>query len=369
MYWQPPVEVDSMTVGRSNTRLLVVCSTTKGSWAMSVSVLVHCPSCHAEGNLADPALFGKAISCPVCQQVFVAPMPLEQAIVASVSAAQPEAIDASAASSPVAVVADPAIPPSTQVAAEPVEAPAQSVMQEPTLDVPAVQSSVEVSSAPSVEATEPTPLEAATATATPIDVPPVVQAIETSVPLAVATEAAPAVVAPAAPVLPTAQWPAPTETTPQAAASWPMATQVVPEVADGPTVAMPPIPVTAGDFLLPEREAMDGPLPSFMAPVAGAGPAEAMFAQSLPEPAVRGSIQPPKTPSKTLQMVIIGGVSAILLFATVMFLLGDPMRGRKPKLAKPPSEENPIAEKDSGPTETMEEMLKRINASSNPGNK
>jgi hypothetical protein len=112
---------------------------------------------------------------------------------------------------------------------------------------------------------------------------------------------------------------------------------------------------------------MEGPVPAFMAPAPVAGAAEEMFAQSLPTPGVRGSVQPPKLPSKTVQMVIIGSITVIVLFVTVMFLAGDPMRSPKPKLAKTTAKEKSVEAAPSG--ESIENVFERINASSKPKDK
>lgn len=42
---------------------------------MSASISLCCPHCQATGELSDFSLLGKPIQCPVCQQVFMAPMP------------------------------------------------------------------------------------------------------------------------------------------------------------------------------------------------------------------------------------------------------------------------------------------------------
>ena len=123
-------------------------------------------------------------------------------------------------------------------------------------------------------------------------------------------------------------------------------------------------PVT-GDFLVAERPAMEGPTPAFMAPLPPPGAAEVGFAESLPEPVARGAVKPHKPPSQTMVRVVVGSITAIVLFATVMFLMGDPMRGRKPKL-KGPVEENPIAGKGTPPGESIENIFDRINATSKP---
>ena len=92
-----------------------------------------------------------------------------------------------------------------------------------------------------------------------------------------------------------------------------------------------------------------------------------MFAQSLPEPAARGSVQPPKLMSKTVRMLVVGSVTAIVLFATIMFLMGDPLRGKKPQASKP-VEETPAADK-TPPGESIENIFDRINASSKSSDK
>jgi hypothetical protein len=121
--------------------------------------------------------------------------------------------------------------------------------------------------------------------------------------------------------------------------------------------------------ILPPVHTMDGPVPGFMAPAPPPGPAELSFAQSLPEPVARGAIQPPKPTSKTNQNLIIGGISAILLFATIVFLMGDPFRRfGKTKPPAEPEEMNPIAKPyvpQPGDT-TAEDAFARINALNNP---
>ena len=131
----------------------------------------------------------------------------------------------------------------------------------------------------------------------------------------------------------------------------------------GPAPSEIVFPVT-GDFLVPERPAMEGPTPDFMAPLPPPGAAELGFAESLPEPVARGAVKPHKPPSKALVRVAVGSITVIVLFATIMFLMGDPMRGRKPKL-KGPVEENPIAGKTQ-PGDSSENIFDRINATSKP---
>jgi hypothetical protein len=104
---------------------------------------------------------------------------------------------------------------------------------------------------------------------------------------------------------------------------------------------------------------MEGPMPAFMAPAPAPGAAEESFAQSLPEPEVRGAVKPPKQPSKQMQYMIYGSITVIVLFATIMFLAGDPFRGRAPKKQKPVEVESHPAQQD-GPQESMEDLLKRI---------
>lgn len=120
----------------------------------------------------------------------------------------------------------------------------------------------------------------------------------------------------------------------------------------------------------PVAHTFDGPLPAFLAPPSAPGAEETRFAESLPEPVARGSVKPPKAPSKSMQTIIVGTITVVLLFATVMFLMGDPSRrfGKKPK-SKVSDEDNPIAQPlDSGPADqSIEDVFARINAASKSG--
>lgn len=150
-------------------------------------------------------------------------------------------------------------------------------------------------------------------------------------------------------------------------AAWPPVGTAIP----GLPAAPPPIQPFSIEGSAPPRDQheIDGPLPSFLTPQAAPGAAEEHFASSLPEPAARGNVKPPKLPSRQTQKLIIGTVSAIVVFAMIMFLLGDPWRrfGKKPK-SKEPLEDNPIARPlEDGPAESVEDVFARINAMNKSG--
>jgi hypothetical protein len=331
---------------------------------MSESVFVQCPHCNAQGNLADPALFGQAISCPVCQQTFVAPMP--GGLVPPVATVHPvpAEINPPGPAPTAAAVAGPttAVPVAETMTAgvpTPVELPP------PSVDIPAPMAG----SAP-FAVQDAAGLDVATASVAAATVVPAGVA-ETGFAILPTDIAAPTAQSPAAATTPTmtpAMTPVPHEyaagaaPVPQAPASVPQ----VPVAGTWPVGTAPaeaPFAVT-GDFLVPERPAMEGPTPAFMAPLPPPGAAEVGFAASLPEPEARGAVRPHKPPSKTMMRVAIGSVSAILLVATVLFLMGDPLRGKKPKLKKP-VQEAPVA----GKQESIEDVFQRINASSKSNDK
>ena len=339
---------------------------------MSVSVMVQCPSCQAQGNLADPALFGQPISCPACQQVFVAPFPADAAP---------------------AVVAEP-IPPVTAVTE-----PGPTLPPEPTPAAPPAPLCA-IPGLGSVSETRATDTEVLAAGSTasrsvpPTEVLSAAALLQQSVDSAGFIEPAtappnpqPVVVATVAVVLPpgtvpgTPIQPVTFGVTPDVAQQVPSASPAFAVVESTVTTpsrlpAGPGEPPPGGvtfpeDGVIPDRTVLtiEGPLPEFLAPPPEPGHAEVSFAQSLPEPVARGNVQPPKMPSKQVQMIAIGAISVILLFATVMFLMGDPSRkfGKKPK-PNGPVEDNPIArpftpQPGDG---NVEDIMARINAMSKP---
>lgn len=262
---------------------------------MSPSVLVQCPHCNAQGNLADPALFGQAISCPVCQQTFVAPTPADQAppapaagdppppapvavaatepmaavpptpdmtaseppatspvaaewppqpaeTVGAVSIAAPrvaEAVAEETAATGVPAVIDPAVFDPAVVAADPVaEVLVPAVPAVAVAPVLAGEAEVVNPSAAEVGCSAPTPQ--------PMTAPAMPTAVTVAVPVAAVSMLLPQTDAPgAAPIAP-----------PPAAGMWSV----------GPAPSEIDFPVT-GDFLVPERPAMEGPTPDFMAPL------------------------------------------------------------------------------------------------------
>lgn len=351
---------------------------------MSESYPIECPHCHAKGNLADASLLGQAISCPTCQQVFVAPLPVNPAVPVPVIP-----VPVMLAPTPVPVVVPPAA-----VSVPPIDVPSVAVVEAP----------VQVPQAPIVAASSPPPAtwkfgaapEEVLATSA---VPVVTVAIAPVNPLPIDVTSVGA--APMVPAMPTPVMPVSTVPTPVVAYAPPPVATGMPQEFPAPTmpgqailssvvpgqVAPPAVgqfpaqlmaPVPTGHYLpaepfagvvLPAVHAMDGPVPGFMAPAPPPGPAELSFAQSLPEPVARGAIQPPKPTSKTNQNLIIGGISAILLFATIVFLMGDPFRRfGKTKPPAEPEEMNPIAKPyvpQPGDT-TAEDAFARINALNNP---
>ncbi len=407
---------------------------------MSQSVLVQCPHCRAEGNLADPALFGKAISCPVCQQVFTAPYPAASEPPAAVTPAAvepiaPPGIDTSLA----ATVSPPTVEAvQTPSAAEPLAnaSPAEvSAFQDVTSPAPAVEpipaeasapEQLAVAEVPVAATTEPVPVNPAAqfSSSEPLPVPGSAQ-LAVSTPTTAMNPATPVGFVPAAAVVPvtgqppaagqsgavealpvdglpvaTASAPPPVVTVPAAAPiapaiAYPTAIPIAPPPpvdvpgASAAIVAAPVGPITfpgqvaafPTEIALPQEgvfvpppgvHTFDGPLPAFLAPPAAPGAEETRFAESLPEPVARGAVKPPKVPSKSTQTIIISTITVILLFATVMFLMGDPSRrfGKKPK-SKEPEEDNPIARPlDSGPADqSIEDVFARINAASKPDDK
>lgn len=297
---------------------------------MSVSVMIECPHCHAQGNLADPALFGQSISCPVCQKTFTAPVPANSEPAASVPV-----VTASATPSPDPVEANPSAAPTM---ASPI--PAATAFPDSQLAPPVSPTAdTAIATAASMPMVIPTVVAQPSGAPAPAGfaaVSPEQLAQMPGMLVAVAVSTEPAQPVPAVPVQP----PAPV---------WPMAV---------PGPAVPP-PVVTGDFLMGERAPMEGPMPAFMAPAPAPGAAEESFAQSLPEPEVRGAVKPPKQQSKQMQYMIYGSITVIVLFATIMFLAGDPFRGRAPKKQKPVEVESHPAQQD-GPQESMEDLLKRI---------
>lgn len=393
---------------------------------MSQTVLVQCPHCRAEGNLADPTLFGKAISCPVCQQIFTAPVPTaseppvavtpaaiepiavpgnDTSVAVAVSASIVEAIPTPSAAEPLAIASPAEVSascdvtsPVTAVQPIPGEAPAVdnqvvaavavAAISEPVAVIPPEPSAIaEPLAVPVVAETAVSTPPAAIDSATPVELVQAVQIAPTppaaqGVPVAATPVGMPAMPVSSAPFtaeVPTAVGsvisapvpPAVVPAAPVAVAPAPSGPVTFPgQAAAFPTeIALP----QEGVFVPPPVEhTFDGPLPAFLAPQAAPGAEETRFAESLPEPVARGSVKPPKVPSKSMQTVIISTITVILLFATVMFLMGDPSRkfGKKPK-SKEPEEDNPIARPmDSGPADqSIEDVFARINAASGSGDK
>ncbi len=340
---------------------------------MSLSILVNCPHCHAEGNLADPALFGQAISCPVCQQVFIAPTPNvavapEPAAYVPVSELPTTAPDvASLPSSPAAA----GLPEPVTVLSVAAEIPAEGSIQTAPVPVPEMTPVVD---GPAVVSPESAVADPAIGIMPQMDptgaVPPSQSWATGSIPTVVAV---PIVAVP----VPTVSTPLPVDSSPQAFAfGVPHAEAPVPEVVPvagaytGQATGQSVFPVTGGEFPVPVGHAFDGPLPEFMAPPPPPGAAEVMFAQSLPEPVARGAVQPPKLPSKTVIRVAVGSISLIVVVATVVFLLGDPLR-RAGKDSKPkgPDEMNPIARPYTPEPggESKEDFWARVKASQSNG--
>ena len=320
---------------------------------MSLSILVHCPHCHAEGNLADPTLFGQAISCPVCQQVFVAPTPtaavVEPAVtipavaeVAAVPTPAPELTSIPTAQ-PLTGLPEPVATATIDGLLQTAPVPASTMFEETVLALPPIGISPHVEPGGAIPVAQPWGAE-------PI---PTVVAI-------------PIVAAPSATIA--------TPFPPEAFASGVSPAPQVPLPNSAPSTGVftgqasgqPVFPAAGEDFLAPVGQTFDGPLPQFMAPPPPPGAAEVSFAQSLPEPVARGAVQPPKIPSKTVMRFAIGSVSLIVVVATVVFLLGDPLRkvGKDTK-PKGPEEMNPIArpfKPEQGGGDSMEDAIARMKA-------
>ncbi len=362
---------------------------------MSESYPIECPHCHAKGNLADASLLGQAICCPTCQQVFVAPLPVNPAAPAPVIPAPVSPVPVMPVPTPVPDVAPAATVSVPTIDVPPVVIPAAGA-------VPAAGQPVQPPQSPDVAASSPPPAAAWKFGAAPEEVlatsavPVVTVAIAPANPLPVdstsvaAASVVPAVMPQLSPVpaaVPVVAYAPPVTTgMPQEFPVPTMPGQVnvlpVPGQMAPPTVGQFPAqlmaPPPTGHYLptepfagvnLPPVHEMDGPVPGFMAPAPPPGVAELSFAQSLPEPVARGAIQPPKPTSKANQNLIIGGISAILLFAAIVFLMGDPFRRfGKTKPPEEPAEMNPIAKPyvpQPGDT-TAEDAFARINALNNP---
>lgn len=331
---------------------------------MSESYPIECPHCHAKGNLADASLLGQAICCPTCQQVFVAPLPVNPAAPAPVIPAPVNPVPVMPVPTTV-----PDVVPAATVSAPPIEVP--------PVVIPAAGQPLQEPQSPDVAVSSPPPAAAWKFGAAPEEV------LATSVVPVVTVAIAPANPVPAAAVPVIAYAPPVTTGMPQEFPVPTMPGQVnVSPVPAPPTVGQFPAqlmaPPPTGHYLptepfagvnLPPVHEMDGPVPGFMAPAPPPGVAELSFAQSLPEPVARGAIQPPKPTSKANQNLIIGGISAILLFAAIVFLMGDPFRRfGKTKPPEEPAEMNPIAKPyvpQPGDT-TAEDAFARINALNNP---
>ncbi|MBS0204894.1 MAG: hypothetical protein JSS49_18460 [Planctomycetes bacterium] len=338
---------------------------------MSVSVMVQCPHCQAQGNLADPALFGQPISCPACQTVFVAPTPaVDTTTIATPATAVPEPVPAAGNLQ------------SSAAEAASIGAPTGSLETTPgdvaVVDTRALDTDVLTTSNAHCESAPATEL---------LDAPAVVQqAVEAVASIPMANPAA----NPSPVMLTTVAIPVPAATDtglPQPSVAFGAAVDTpglpisvaIPTVAAMPTGAEPSFvtapmasqPTVPGEILpqlgpIPERPVLtiDGPLPQFLAPLPEPGLAEVSFAQSLPEPLARGNVKPPKMPSKQVQMIAIGTVSIILLVATVLFLMGDPLRTRMSK----PAGSVVQPSRPAGRDESAEDVFARINALSKPGN-
>jgi hypothetical protein len=395
---------------------------------MSISVHVQCPHCHSQGDLADPALFGQSISCPACQHVFVAPMPpsIPTPLSAAVAVAVPPPIAAEPApvvaeSMPINAVADAAVPMEVAPTPAPIELPAVAAIAQtepapaaiplpstvaiattvvvdqtdiPTVPASAVAMHIPQDPIPAAAGTaDPTQLLSAMATIeAPMQVPPAVLMPQTAgIPVVTVTPIATpgdngssAAPVPAVPALafgaaamtatpPAGPLPVAVATPIATAPMAPVPTTSAP-VAAAPTASpagQPYFPPAGSDFSpvgpAPAGPVFEGPVPAFMAPPAQPGAAEMQFASSLPDPQARGNVKPPKMPSKGVMNIALGTVAVIMLFATVMFLLGDPLRGwgKVPK-PKGPVEENPIAkplEPGQGDS-SIEDVFARINAAS-----
>ena len=355
---------------------------------MSVSIPIECPHCHAQGNLADPALLGQPICCPTCQQVFVAPLPPPPPIPPMDLAPVPAsaAVSDTTPVDPAVVIPQAIIPevPAPSPAAPAAELPPQSTEQ-PVAAIPTT--AVDGSVAAQVETPAIAPAtwkfgaapEAALTAATPVVTVAIAQAsLSPSVTAVIPDPIAAAVVPiPLSPV-PAAMVP---DGLTHSAAGQVMPGQVMPgQVMPGqimpgqimPGQAPASMAPGAGMFFPPDAtssasppvvHALDGPLPGFMAPAAPPGQAELSFAQSLPEPAAR-AITPPNPQSRLIQNLAIGAVSVIVLFAAVMFLMGDPFRQVGKNKRGAPKE---VKSKVATPSDvTTEDAFSRINALNTP---
>ena len=260
---------------------------------MSQSYMVECPSCHARGELSDPTLLGKAISCPACQFVFTLPMPDVPSQASPISINEPTPV--------LPAIANPATPISAvQVHVPATEAP---VAVATVIAVPPIIS-------------EPIPIA---------QIPPTPLPTMNSVPVPVAMDPGPSVeiapqlaanqVVPAIPVVAIPQGIAPQPFIPPQATVAPQ-----PQEMMFGQVSSPPPDASAFNFAGTTPSAAPSVAPQFP------GIAEVQFAQSLPQPSALGSVKPKKEMSKQMTMLVGGGVAAVILFFIVMFLLGDPSR-------------------------------------------
>jgi len=236
---------------------------------MPQSFMVECPNCHARGELSDPSLMGKAISCPACQVVFTLPAP------AAPVQPMPIAI-------PMNVVQSGSVAPATPAAtAIPSEQYAPSVPQ--------------VAAAPGYP----------------------VQVIQQPVPV----PAMPPVEVPSASVSVANPWPV--ASPPNSSFS---STAPLPQVS----VGSPVVDYSASDSPIDPASLNFGatglPVGLRGMPSLSSGIAEEQFAQSLPQPAGRGSVPARKPMSKQTTILIGSGISAVVLFAIIMFLSGDSFR-------------------------------------------
>lgn len=331
---------------------------------MSVSIPIECPHCHAQGNLADPGLLGQPICCPTCQQVFVAPLPPTNPPMDLVQTPAPTAVPTASPVDP-AVVITQAIVPELPV---PNPAPAAEMTPQSTQQpAPVILATVDASVAAQIETPAAAPAmwkfgaapEAALTTSPPV--------VTVAIPLATSSPEVTAAIA--APSVPIAVFPVPAAMVPDAltpSAGFVMPGQVMPGQAPASLATAAGMyfpPDVTSSAMPPVVHTLDGPLPGFMAPAAPPGQAELSFAQSLPEPVAR-PITPPNPQAKRIQNLAIAVVSVIVLFAAVMFLMGDPFRqvGKNKRGAPKETKSNVATPSDV----TTEDAFSRINALNAP---
>src|SRR5262249_17703222 len=144
----------------------------------------------------------------------------------------------------------------------------------------------------------------------------------------------------------------------------PVVAQAMPVMSQAVSTAAP------GAFVLPvdgpfgaPQQAMDGPVPAFMAPPPPPGVAELSFAQSLPEPAIRAS-KGAAPPSKAMLYAgyAIAGLIAIAFVVAVGSLGRDPVRGNSPKKAEVKTPQ-PRSQRPTEADGKIEDVFARINES------